>query len=302
MADYQIIDQGDTRILVTGSKEYQTVYSKKVIELIIKRKGIERAPLYLSHKEIRTKILKPFFDYLNKNSKNLKVLEVGCSAGYITEYINEQPSIGEVYSYDVDKAFVEITRLQKEELGLNKLKRVDHFTNEMTRNLPYENNYFDVIIVLAVVEHLPYENRHIYIDEYYKKLKLNGFIGFWDTPNRYFPIETHSVGLPLVQWLPPQMAYIYSKLFRKKFRKVSFSEFTRADTGWRNSSYYEILPKTLMIDIKDVSDELGYKLSGNNRLIIKWYLKVFSKLFRVPPSCLSPNLNVVFKKIKDYES
>ena len=43
------------------------------------------------------------------------------------------------------------------------------------------------------------------MDEYYRLLAPGGHIAILDTPNRLFPLETHSIGLPLVQWLPPRL-------------------------------------------------------------------------------------------------
>jgi 2-polyprenyl-3-methyl-5-hydroxy-6-metoxy-1,4-benzoquinol methylase len=291
---YEIIDQGNERILQIGGKKYNTRYSKKIIDTIIDRKGIDRAPQYLYHKKERAMYLEPLFNTLNQTTTELRVLEVGCSSGHITEYLNEQSSVKEIYAFDVDKDFVDITRIKIDELNLQKVVSIKHLTNQSSLSLPYKTNWFDIVIVLAVVEHLPYENRFNYIDEYYRVMKTNGIIGFWDTPNRYFPYESHSIGLPFLQILPPQIAYIYSKLFRKKARKVGFPEFVRAGTGWRNSSYYELLPKTNMIDIQDVSCEFGYK--SNNKIV-----RMVSKMLGVPEAFFTPSLNVVFKKIKDYE-
>jgi len=291
--EYIINDLGNERILIVGNKEYKTYYSRRIIELLIKRKGLKRATQYFTHKEKRAKILNPLFNYLNSKTKNLKVLEVGCSSGHITEYLNEQRCIEEIYNYDIDKAFVEITNIKKEELNLHKVKRIDHLSIQDTLSLPYENNFFDLIVVLAIVEHLPFENRHVYVDNYYKKLKVGGIIGFWDTPNRFFPLERHSIGLPFIHWLSPQIAFIYAKLFRK-LKDASFTDFIRAGTGWRNSSYYELLPKSLMIDIKDISEEVGYFCEIR-------FVKLLSRLFDVPVAFFTPSLNVVFRKEKNYE-
>ncbi len=292
---YEILEQGDERVLLVDGKEYRTYYSRQVIEAIIDRKGIDRAPLYFQHKEKRSKYLRPLFKALNETSTGLRVLEVGCSSAHITEYLNEQPSVEEIHSYDVDRAFVDIARIKKNELNLHKVKSITHLTNQTALSLPYESNNFDLVVVVAIVEHLPYENRYIYVDEYYRVLKVNGLIGFWNTPNRYHPYEAHSIGLPFLHVLPPQIAYMYARLCRrKKMKDVSFPLFVRAGTGWRNSSYYELLPKTNRVDIEDVSPEYGYKGQGK-------FAKVISRLFNVPVPFFSPYLNVVFKKVKDYE-
>lgn len=290
-----IEDDGCSRVLAIGDRRFKTTYSRNIIELLITRKGPERASQFLVHHAERSWLLKPLFERLNTEHRQLRILEVGCSAGHLTEFLNEQPSIGEIYCFDVDNAMVDVARLKREELGLAKVKRIDHFTVRATRSLPYENGFFDVVIAAAIVEHLPYEDRHAYVDEYYRVLRVGGLIGFWDTPNRYYPFESHSIGLPLISLLPPQIAYAYARLLKTKMKDVSFPLFVRAGTGWRNSSYYELLPKSLMIDVEDVSEEFGYAC-GSGRLG-----GLIAKMLRVPPRFFAPSLNVVFRKVRQYE-
>jgi 2-polyprenyl-3-methyl-5-hydroxy-6-metoxy-1,4-benzoquinol methylase len=292
---WAIDDDGCSRVLSIGDRQFRTNYSRKIIELLITRKGPERASQFLLHQADRCWFLKPLFDRLNNERRQLRILEVGCSAGHLTEFLNEQPAAGEIYSFDVDRAMVDVARLKQHELSLLKVKRIDHFPVRATQALPYENEFFDVVIAAAIVEHLPFESRHLYVDQYYRVLREGGIIGFWDTPNRYYPFESHSVGLPFVSLLPPQIAYAYARLFKAKMQDVSFPLFVRAGTGWRNSSYYELLPKSLMIDVEDVSEEFGYE-PGCGRLGT-----FTAKVLRVPPCFFSSRLNVVFRKTRVYE-
>ena len=294
-SSWAIEDDGSARVLTIGDRRFRTNYSRNIIELLITRKGPERASQFLVHQAERCWFLKPLFDRLNTEHRQLRVLEVGCSAGHLTEFLNGQPSIGEIYAFDVDTAMVDVARLKREELNLSKVKRIDHFTVRATQSLPYENDFFDVVIAAAIVEHLPYEGRHAYVDEYYRVLRVGGFIGFWDTPNRYYHFESHSIGLPLISLLPPQIAYAYARLLKTKMEDVSFPLFVRAGTGWRNSSYYELLPKSLMIDVADLSQEFGYQ-SGCGR-----FCKLIAKMLRVPAAFFTPRLNVVFRKVRQYE-
>ena len=163
---------------------------------------------------------------------------------------------------------------------------------QQPRSLPFADDFFDVVIAAAVVEHLPFESRHMYVDEYYRVLRVGGVVGFWDIPNPYFPFESHSVGLPLISLLPPQIAYAYARLFKhSKMKDVNFPLFVRAGTGWRNSSYYELLPKSLMIDVADVSEEFGYQSGcGTIRQAPGENSPCSTKLLLSTPQCGVPKL------------
>jgi SAM-dependent methyltransferase len=311
-AQYTLSDLGHQRTLSVDGKEYYTYYSKRVLQMLIDRKGIHRTPPYLSFKDTRGRhFLDPLFRYFGaRGIGHLKVLEVGCSFGHFTEYLNDRPAVSEIRTFDVDRAFVEITRAQVEDLGLTKVKEVRHLTTEETRRLPFDDGAFDLVLAIGVVEHLPFENRHLYVDNYYRVLKVGGFVGFFDTPNRFFPFETHSVGLPLVQWLPPELAFGYAKAFGK-MKGVSFSDFTRPGTAWRNASYYECLPKSRMIELRDMTEEIGYgygffkehvrSRKGKVVLPVLLALRALARWLEIPSSLFLPYLNLVFQKIKDYE-
>mgnify|MGYP000477528121 CR=1 FL=1 len=148
MNNYQIKDKGSRRVLVIGDKEYETDYSERIIKLIIERKGLERTPDYFTYRESREYILRPLFEYLNsKNYRNLKVLEVGCSAGHFLEFLNNQPVVEEIHSFDIDKILVEIAKINFKKLNLQKVKSLQCLSSKETLDLPYENDFFDLIIV-----------------------------------------------------------------------------------------------------------------------------------------------------------
>src|SRR5207244_1847410 len=97
------------------------------------------------------------------------------------------------------------------------------------------------------------------VDEYYRVLAPGGHLAILDTPNRFFPVETHSVGLPFVQWLPSPLAYRYARLARPaRFRDVSFAEFVADGTGWRNASIGDCLPSGGWAGLEDVTEAAGY--------------------------------------------
>ncbi len=306
-ADYTLKNLGAERVLSIKGVEYRTYYSERVVRMLIERKGLHRAPLYFPFKETRGRFfLARLFSYLAaRGARALRVLEVGCSFGHITEYLNEQPLVAEIHTFDVDRDFVEITRTKVEELGLGKVRRVLHLTDEETTRLPFPDAAFDLVLAVGVVEHLPARGRHRYVDEFYRVVAPGGHIAILDTPNRLFPLETHSVGLPGIQWLPARLAFPYARLLRPaRMRGVGFKEFNEG--AWRNASLRECLPTAGIAGIVDVTEEAGYgwilfRDTARSR-VRRAVLPIFAVLcaalraFRLPPSLVLPYFNLVFRK------
>ena len=260
-SSYRLVDVGDRRVLTVEGREYSTRYSERVVRMLIERKGVHRAPLYFDFKETRGRhFLGPLFRYLRaRRAQDLAVLEVGCSFGHVTEYLAEQPEIATIHAFDTDPAFVAITRAKVEELGLKTVRSVARLSNEETRRLPWADGVFDVVLAVGVVEHLPAHHRRAQVDEYYRVLAPDGHIAILDTPNRWFPLETHSVGLPLVQWLPAPIAYRYARALRRRmFRGVPYAEFVADGTGWQNATFADCLPSWGWHGLEDVTEAAGY--------------------------------------------
>jgi len=307
---YRLVDLGDRRVLTVDGREHATRYSERVVRMLIERKGARRAPPYFSYKETRGRhFLGPLFRYLRtRGARNLSVLEIGCSFGHMTEYVAEQPEVGELYTLDTDPAFVAMTRAKVEELGLARVRDVAQFANDETRRLPYPDARFDLILAIGVIEHLPLRNRRAQVDEYYRVLARGGHIVILDTPNRLFPLETHSVGLPLIQWLPPRPAFWYARFGRpRKFRDVRYEAFVADGTGWVNATLWDCLPSTGMRGLLDVTEEAGYgwrffsetARSRTRRTLLPLFAVTCAALRAAgqPPSLCLPYLNLLFRKL-----
>jgi len=308
---YRLEDLGDRRVLTVGGRKYSTAYSARVVRMLVERKGAARTPPYFSYKETRGHLfLDPLFAYLRGlGAHDLSVLEVGCSFGHITEYLAECALVREVTTFDTDPAFAAIVRVKVEEMALGRVKEVGLFSNEGTRSLPYPDGRFDLVVVLGVVEHLPVRGRRQIVEAYYRVLAHGGHITILDTPNRLFPLETHSVGLPLIQWLPAPLAYVYAKAARpRKMRGEDYAGFTMDGTGWRNASLGECLPSSGMRGLEDVTEEVGYgwrffrdtARSRLRRAVLPVFAVVCAGLARIgrPPSLALPYLNLVFRKTR----
>jgi hypothetical protein len=82
-------------------------------------------------------------------------------------------------------------------------------------NLPFEDESFDVVHSSAVLEHVGSDNnQRRFIRECCRVARRAVFI---TTPNRWFPVEFHTV-LPLVHWLP-------KPIFRTLMRRMGLDFF-----------------------------------------------------------------------------
>jgi SAM-dependent methyltransferase len=183
---YRLEDLGDHRVLTVDGRRYETRYSARVVQMLVERKGARRAPPYFAFKRMRgDHFLGPLFRWLRPaRRERLSVLEVGCSFGHITEYLDEQPQVDTIHAFDTDPAFVAIVRAKVEELPLRRVREVVHLPGDATRRLPWGDEAFDLVLALGVVEHLPARHRRAQVDEYYRVLAPGGHLAILDTPNR----------------------------------------------------------------------------------------------------------------------
>jgi len=82
--------------------------------------------------------------------------------------------------------------------------------------LPFADRAFDVVHSSAVIEHVGNAQRQrAFMQELFRVARKGVFV---TTPNRWFPIEFHTV-LPLVHWLPP-------RVFRSLLTRIGRSYFS----------------------------------------------------------------------------
>src|SRR5262249_59728085 len=127
------------------------------------------------------------------------------------------------------------------------------------RRLRWPAGAVALALVVDVVAHLSRHYRREQVDEYYRVLAPGGHIAILDTPSRWFPYETHSVGLPFVQWLPPRLAHAYARAFRPRlYSTMSYEDFTAEGSGWQNATLADCLPSWSTRGFDDVTETAGY--------------------------------------------
>lgn len=114
-------------------------------------------------------IARKFFNIPEKERKNIKVLDLGCGGGNNAKFFAENGF--DIYGIDASKIAVEVS---KERFELWKLK--GNFTQGNFSDLPYKNNFFDIIIDRESLCMNNYSDIKKAIVEVHKKMKKGGII------------------------------------------------------------------------------------------------------------------------------
>lgn len=106
-----------------------------------------------------------------------RLLDIGCGTGYLLKILERN---WDVYGVDISLRAVEMAKSK----GLKKIRLAS------IENLPFGNNFFDVILVLDVIEHV--QNDRLALSEVYRVLKPGG-IAIFNTPAFQFLWSYHDI-------------------------------------------------------------------------------------------------------------
>ena len=105
-----------------------------------------------------------------------------------------------------------------------------------TTALPFDDGSFSCVLCNAVLEHIP-QPRDAHIREMWRVLAPGGVLIVNETPNKYLPVDFHTLHLPLTNWLPSRIAHwIGVKLGRFDPRRTDWES-----SGWRGLGWYELV-------------------------------------------------------------
>ena len=153
------------------------------------------------------------FNYFNDkigNLANLKILDIGCGGGLLSEEFAKQGA--EVTGVDISEKSLEIARNHATE---NKLT-ID-YKKGSAENLPLNDNTFDAVICADVLEHV--DDLEKVIKEISRVLKFNG-VFCYDTINRTFLSKI------TVDW-------IANRILRWQNRNLNVTEKNYATHDWK---------------------------------------------------------------------
>jgi hypothetical protein len=159
----------------------------------------------------REKIYKNFSKKISNFKIVNKILDIGTSP-VDNEYQNYL-----IHKYPYKRKITCVSNVK-----LNKIK--ERYPEIKTlqcdgREIPLKNNSFDIVISNATIEHVGNKrNQTKFIKE---AVRLSKKLVFISTPNRYFPIDFHTL-IPLIHWFPKKIhRFILKKIGLDFFSKES---------------------------------------------------------------------------------
>jgi 2-polyprenyl-3-methyl-5-hydroxy-6-metoxy-1,4-benzoquinol methylase len=265
------------------SKQYKTHIEKSLLDYYFKNsrplskddlKDHIESRIFVSRTKIIPWIMK------NLEIKNKKILEVGSGTGSSSITLAEQGA--EVTGVDVDSSSLEVAKIRANLLNLN-IQFLELSGTEINKL----NDKFDVVIFYATLEHMTVEERIESLKQAYALLNENGYLIIVEAPNRLWIEDTHTSELPFFQWLPDNLAYLYTKFsekqsFNSKYLDTEYLKLEEFYRRGRGVSYHEFdLAFNNNEDLIIISslNRLVYSKSLINTFFYKKIYKLYLKKF-----------------------
>ena len=212
--------------------------------------------------------------------KNKKLLEVGSGTGSSSIAFSEQGAI--VTGIDVDATSIEVAKYRSNLLN----QKIEYVNLSGIEIKQIENNY-DVILYYACLEHMTIRERIESLQQAYSKLNKCGFLVIVEAPNRLWIEDTHTSELPFFQWLPDDLAYLYSKFspkssFNSRYTDNEFNYLAEFHRRGRGVSYHEFdlaFENYENLEIVSSLNRLVYSKNLLNTFLYKKIYKLYLKQF-----------------------
>jgi 2-polyprenyl-3-methyl-5-hydroxy-6-metoxy-1,4-benzoquinol methylase len=142
-----------------------------------------------------------------------RVLDFGCGSGASTVVLNRLLIGAEIYGVELDTRLLQIAKARAVHYGLAADRL---FASPDPHTLPPGLGTFDMVVLSAVWEHLLPSERPEVLKQIWSLLRPGGFFFLNQTPHRFTPVETHTTGLPLINYLPDRLALSFARSFSKR--------------------------------------------------------------------------------------
>ena len=211
-------------------KEWETAYSLELIEHILRVMG----PAWLCDEIMRDEDPSASQSFIRWNVLSYsdredfagcRLLDFGSGCGASTMVLSRMFPQTQIVGVELVPEFVEVARRRAEFYGVT--DRVRFALSPDSDSLPAGiGNDFDYVVLSGVYEHLLPEERQSVIPLVWSRLRPGGMLFLFETPHRWFPIESHTTVLPFINYLPDFMAHWSARHFSRPYRVNSDISWT----------------------------------------------------------------------------
>jgi SAM-dependent methyltransferase len=234
------------------------------------------------------------------------MLDFGSGSGASTVVLARMFPHTEIVGVELEPALITIARMRADHYLLQNLAFLQ---SPAPDQLPNDIGKFQFINLGAVYEHLlPIERRRL-LAQLWSLLEVGGVIFVNQLPYRFYPIEAHTTGLPLINYLPDRWAHAAAKRFSPRISPTAtwpelLRDGIRGGTArsvhrdlLRGGGQARMLAPTMM-GLRDHAD-LWYRYSSKARQHpIKRAMHVtFRGASRLTGSPVAPGLSLAFQKL-----
>jgi ubiquinone/menaquinone biosynthesis C-methylase UbiE len=235
-----------------------------------------------------------------------RVLDFGCGAG-ASSVILCRLGVGRVVGVDLVNAYAPLYRQRLAEAGFPDRGTFVQAGDSLA--LPFRAGTFDAVLLNGVLEHLVPEERTALLREALRLLAPGGHLFVAETPNRWFPRNSHTK-LWFSEWLPFAWAARLALRFGPRRDFPRHGRTARYRTGMRGMSIEQIRrilgTAALELPVDENLVRLEFTLPRNpleagarrgRGARAAWRALVgVARLLGRPPAHLSPHLKLVFRR------
>lgn len=289
----------------------ETDYPISLIESILNVKGVDYLcdeicrdidPTY-----VQADLERDLLAYFARDDfDNKRILDFGCGSGASSMILSRMFPNSEIVGVELDENYLQIAR---QRLKYYDYRNVSFFSSPSGNELPPNIGEFDFVIMSAVYEHLLPQERKTVMPLVWSVIKTGGCLFLNMTPHRWFPIEHHTTGLPLLNYLPKSIALSFARAFSNRIDKSEPWEILlrRGIRGATEDEILKILAQSSDLQpemlepkqegLKDRIDLWFSQLNHERHLFVKKCIKTSLKAFRGATGItLVPNLSLVIRK------
>lgn len=201
-------------------KKWTTSYHPDLIRAVLDAKGpaflcdeIRRDEDPLHTPGLLKKSILAYFDEQYLNGK--RILDFGCGSGASAMALKRMFPQAHIVGVERSPKLLKIAELRTKHYGF---KNIEFLMSPSDDQLPSGLGEFDMVLLNAVFEHLLPNERQDLTTKLWDAVTPGGCMLVTETPYRWFPIETHTTGLPLINYLPKAAAALMARRFSSRVK------------------------------------------------------------------------------------